>query len=352
MTKKQIDGEEVIRLSSPNNILPQNHPNLIDQIRYYPKTFCEEMQDLELYGPQVSIFDKNNKLLTSVSHEWGKHPKDNWAIKEKFDIELKDILETTIILASTGAHNFYHFIVDLVPRIRLLKKFDKDIFNKNYPIVTNTINTNFHKEYFKAFGINLNNCVTFPNKDNLGNPILAEKFGFKFKNAILPSSPGVIGVISPKTIDFINEHIKPSKDFSKGEKIFLNRKGGTTRDLENLNEIENFLIEKGFTSINASDFSLQEQASIFYNAKIIVSAHGSALTNIMYCKPDTTIIEFFNTKYVIGSFHAMSNFKKLNYNCIIGNGEDWVIESRLIGLHENINTSLKNVKEVFKKLNI
>lgn len=359
---KVIDDPIYFRLKKPDIIFPKQHINFKDNVLYYPTTTCGGYKDLDLciktnygpseWGPQVSIFH-HNKILKDLSLEWNKPIDQNWAIKEKKRLEPEEILETSIVLASTGGHNFYHFIVDLIPRIRLLKKLDKNIFNKNYKIITHNLDFKYQKQYFDILGIKNEDCIFFPNlKYAKGFPDPDKKF-YKIKNAILPSASNSIGIAYPKIISFLNEHVKILKNFSKGEKIFLNRKGGTTRDLKNANDIEAFLISKGFSSINPSDYSIQEQASIFYNAKIIVSAHSSALTNIIFCKQDATVIELFSPAFVMPSFHLISNFKKMNYIPIIGNGEDWRNEpSSSSNLTANPTTEVKNIQEIFNKISL
>ena len=46
---------------------------------------------------------------------------------------------------------------------------------------------------------------------------------------------------------------------------------------------------------------LAEQIEAFRNARIVLSPHGAGLTNILFCRPNTTLIEIFPEGGVHGS---------------------------------------------------
>jgi len=51
------------------------------------------------------------------------------------------------------------------------------------------------------------------------------------------------------------------------------------------------LISKGFKIIKSQDLSFLEQVNLFYNLKCIVTLHGAGLSNLVFCKPNTKVIE-------------------------------------------------------------
>ena len=80
----------------------------------------------------------------------------------------------------------------------------------------------------------------------------------------------------------------------KYEKIFISRADANLKNKRNLKnnlEIENYFIKKGFNVLILSNYSFLEQALIFNNAKLVVGLHGAGLTNILFCKKRTKIIE-------------------------------------------------------------
>ena len=57
----------------------------------------------------------------------------------------------------------------------------------------------------------------------------------------------------------------------------------------NEREVAEHLERKGFSIVDPSTMTVQNQASLFYNAKLIIGDEGAALVNCMYCGPETTI---------------------------------------------------------------
>ena len=62
----------------------------------------------------------------------------------------------------------------------------------------------------------------------------------------------------------------------------------------NREEIISFLKTKGFSIIKPQEMNFWNQVNLFNKAKIIISLSGAGLSNIIFCKPRTKIIEIKN----------------------------------------------------------
>ncbi len=75
------------------------------------------------------------------------------------------------------------------------------------------------------------------------------------------------------------------------ENLFVSRSRALSRNFENEKEIQ-FLLEKyNFQTIHFEDYSFYEQISIMKNCKIIISLHGSGLTNIIFGSENLNVVE-------------------------------------------------------------
>jgi len=83
-------------------------------------------------------------------------------------------------------------------------------------------------------------------------------------------------------------------DFSK--KIFISREKAYTRKIINEDEIFNIFKNLGFKKYILEDMSFLEQIALFNQADTVVAAHGSSLINLLFCKPNTAIIEIFQAR--------------------------------------------------------
>ena len=72
------------------------------------------------------------------------------------------------------------------------------------------------------------------------------------------------------------------------------------------------LITKGFEIFKLSDLSFSKQIELFHNSKTVIGLHGAGLSNILFCQPDTKIIEIKPSH--VGRMYEMLGIKlKLNY---------------------------------------
>ena len=74
--------------------------------------------------------------------------------------------------------------------------------------------------------------------------------------------------------------------------------------------------KKGFKSIRLSDYSFFQQALIFNNTKSIIGLHGAGLSNILFAKKNTKIIELTNYQWP-NLYQKLSKCLNLNYKKIL-----------------------------------
>lgn len=99
------------------------------------------------------------------------------------------------------------------------------------------------------------------------------------------------------------------------EKVFISRKDAKIRNMTNEDEIFALFEKQGFVRYNLAHMSLLEQVALFHNAKTIVGAHGTGFANLIFCKPNTTIIEIFQARSDC-CFYYLSQQMNLNHYCI------------------------------------
>lgn len=109
-----------------------------------------------------------------------------------------------------------------------------------------------------------------------------------------------------------------SRDRS-GELLFVTRNESSMRRILNEDELLPGLKDMGFRVISPATLSLPEQIDAFRNARIVLSAHGAQLTNIIFCRPKTTLIEIFPEGGVHGSaFLRIASQLGFNYYYAVG----------------------------------
>jgi capsular polysaccharide biosynthesis protein len=297
-------------------MLPKEHPLLATRQIDYRETWVKGCKDLKVYGPTVSVIDEAEHLLADVSVEWGRKAEENWTFRRFILPKGQLVSGRTLVLASTGGGTYFHWITDVLPRFRLAQRagYNISIFDH---VLVNGLDQRFQQETMQRLGILPERCLL----------LAPYNHALCLEEAVLPSLPGVPGVVPPETIDFL-QSIFTAKIIVTGRRIFIGRGGAKHRALIYELEIAARLSERGFESVECEKLSVQQQADIFSSAEVVVGAHGAALTNLVFCRPGTRVVELFSPAYVNPCYRDLCVAAKLRHAAVIGSGKDWVMSER------------------------
>ena len=122
--------------------------------------------------------------------------------------------------------------------------------------------------------------------------VMPEGETWRFEHLIVPSmSNHDDGITTPHLPLWLN-HFKGLFGFKGLEphrKIIVLRPGAKTRKL--VNSAELILALKGWETVTLENMTIKEQFKTFAEATHILAAHGAGLVNLLWCKPDTKVIE-------------------------------------------------------------
>jgi len=336
---KTIDPERVKEAMPSRPVLPNAHPLLATPHINHRETWVKRCEGVKVYGPTVSVVEAGGILLADVSVEWGRKPEDHWTFR-RFGLPTPKIIPgKTLIMASTGGDTYFHWMTDVLPRIRLAQRSGHDPrrFDR---ILVNGLDKPFQKETLALWGITPERCQVLPAKEH----------AFVLEEAVLPSLPDVPGLVPPETVEFLQGTISVKKTGS-GRKIFIGRGGAKHRQLIYEKEIASHLLKMGFETVECGKLSVQEQAGLFHSADMVVGAHGAALTNLIFCRPGTKVVELFSPRYVNPCYRDLCVAGGLRHSAVIGDGKDWVLSEKHDQPSAPITASWELVEEALRKLN-
>jgi len=306
-------GKKPALLDAPASypLLPQSHPRLCESTFWVGSSWCAQIERVTVYGPTIAVVDDQQRLLGDVSIEWGQPPELNWTMRRMRMPSARFLKGKTLILASTGGETYYHWMIDVLPRIGLAKKngFKMESFDH---FVVNGIAKPFQRETLQALGIPLEKCRVFEKRKN----------AYLCEEVVLPSLPGPMGSPPPATVQFLRS-IFPGLQKEGAERLFVGRGKRDRRPLVEGGKIWAGLQKLGFTRIEPEKMSVAEQACAFRSARVVVGAHGAALANLAFCCPGTRVIELFSPLYVNPCYRNLSIAARLLHGGVIGNGRDW-----------------------------
>lgn len=103
-----------------------------------------------------------------------------------------------------------------------------------------------------------------------------------------------------------------------GKRLYLSRGDAALRRVKNEDQVLKLLTPLGFEGIMVSHLPFPEQAALFAGADVIVSPHGAALANLMFCRPGTKMLEVFPENYFNDCYIRMSKAMGLDNRFLIG----------------------------------
>jgi len=334
-----VDSARVKEAMPSRPILPHRHPLLETSSISHRSTWVQKCGGLKVYGPSVSVVDNGGQLLADVSVEWGRKVEENWTFR-RFGLPTpKRIPEKTLVLASTGGGTYFHWLTDVLPRVRLIQQagYDCATFDR---FLVNGLDQPFQREALNKLGISIERCTWLTGSTD----------AFHLEEAVLPSLPGTPGVVPPETVEFLQGTFSAKKNDPK-RKIFIGRGDAKHRPLVHEDEIASNLLNSGFEKVECGKLSIMEQAEIFSSAEVVVGAHGAALTNLVFCRPGSRVAELFSPKYVNPCYRDLCIAAGLHHAAVIGDGNDWVLSEEHDEPSAAITARWELVAEALGKLN-
>lgn len=268
---------------------------------------CESVF-LEIVNPDFSL--RNHLLLDGEMNAWCSDllPHEDLLSSRKYAPKhLLQLAGTVAYLSNTWIDNYYHWMQLTLPLLRLYEKFDSG-FQADYYYLGESTLTGVQTETLQELGIGADKIVREPCRAD------------RIVSAIYWHQPqhGGVRYRDNRGHEFVRSLYYPTaKDDSCPRRIYIERGDSRTRRIVNEAELAEFLAQFGFASLRMSGKAVGEQAKLFGNAEIIISAHGAALTNLLFAAEGSMLVEIFPPGYEEASYFAASTYSKLAYSYLL-----------------------------------
>jgi hypothetical protein len=151
---------------------------------------------------------------------------------------------------------------------------------------------------------------------NLGSRILETKAtALRVENFYFSSPSSMTGCWNPYAVNFLRQSFLPfgSPPSDSLPKRFYILREGYTRKIANESEVRKLFTAHGWSLITPEKLSIPEQIALFRDAEAIAGLHGSALTNLLWCSPKASILEFVPENFMAGAFEWLGFINKLTH---------------------------------------
>ena len=185
-----------------------------------------------------------------------------------------------------SAENPWHIWIDIISKFRLLEKRWSTNFAKYVFIFSNP------SKYFDKIA-----KIFFP---ELKYHVMPKNETWQFRHLLVPSMSNYLdGILTPNLPPWLRHLGNLGHGYTNVtpyRKIFITRKGAENRNITNEEQL--LIALKGWETINLNKLSIKEQVKTFAEATHVLSPHGAGLTNLLWCKENTKVIEIQHKKFI------------------------------------------------------
>jgi capsular polysaccharide biosynthesis protein len=337
VTYTKFLAESISHRTPPKSISGETHWKFNGRyLHSNPETFVISIANGRVLGNAGTVITHDDKLLCDVS---GIQSSEHHIFPYLNLPKCEQLSETVAVLATGAGGKYFHWLLDALPRLEILKKtlpngldgIDKYIVNRGISAIPESL-------------------------ENLGVPsnkllFCDSNFHIQPTSLVIPSLPGSIGDPPAWVCKFLRENFLGKKaDANTPRKLYISRNKAEYRRVKNEENVVKCLSNYGFTAVYLEEYSFAMQVALLSNAEFIVAPHGAGLSNLVWCTPGTKVLEIFSPNYVNVCFWAISNQVGLEYFYLIGDGKKPVdyFDPHLI--HDDINVPIDELNLILKTM--
>ena len=207
-----------------------------------------------------------------------------------------------------GAANYYHFLVDVLPRWGVLQEAMPGLVPDHVYV---PCGLGYQRELLELVGLDAFELLSATKH----RAVSADQL-------LVPCLPNPDEIAPPWVVNWLREHLPPGRVDDKPTRLYVTRGSGPmTRRLNDEATLWPLLERRGFTRIDPGTMSVREQIDHFAAADVLVGLHGAALTNLLFVKPGARVLEIFAPGYVKHCYWAIcENVRGVTYQYLVGEG--------------------------------
>ena len=285
--------------------VPAGHPPFDARRRAeIPEAFVATVPNGRSVGSYGAVI-ADDALLFDLSPYFGAFRPSQHPLLLRFRLPpVQDVPGRVAVLTTRGVDNYYHFIVDVLPRLELLAQ--AGVVPDGYVV---SRRTRFQRELLDRLGVDEASMIE---PEDVAH-VRAEEL-------VVPSLPDNHLRHPAWVSSWLRSRLLPVQPAAPHRRLYVGR--GTarhTRRIENQLEVVAALEPLGFVSIDPGSLSVAEQIRLFAEAEIVVGAHGAAMTNAVFCPEGAAVVELFSDKYVNECYwNLVSTVDGLRYRYLVG----------------------------------
>ena len=270
-----------------------------------------ELPHGRVLSPHNAVITANDDLLVEVSLYFGTaRAREHPIFLHPFPGMPLEVGGRLGVLALQGDANYYHFMVDVLPRFGVLEQCP-DLAPPDLWYAP--LATRFQRELLELMGVDIDRVIDSSSTRH----VVAETL-------VVPSPPTMTIVSPPWVAAFLRDKLLPPDVTRNANRAIYVTRGGAVnnRRVDNEPELMDYLSRRGFDMLDPGNLSVLEQIEAFAQASMIVGAHSAGLANLAFAAPGAAVVELFpaggvNTCY----WKLAASVPGLEYRYVLGLGD-------------------------------
>ncbi len=264
--------------------------------------FSHDFTSEELHG-RIRIFPRKN------------------TVKRFLVPEVRHKLAVGALFTDSCAHNYAHWLSEVLPRINLFCRRKPDTA---IPLIVDAgLHTNLEASLHAVAGEDATVIrLGVDDAAHVNRLLVTSPTGYiPFERRRSAESGHSHGVFSPHALSSMRERLAdvlPPPAAALPTRVIL-RRSSVSRLMRNEQQLEEKLVSRGFSVIQPELLSFAEQFHLFTHAEVIVGATGAGLANLLFCPKSTRVIICISTH----PEHSYGYWQ--NMACAVGNKVDYVL---------------------------
>ena len=216
---------------------------------------------------------------------------------------------TLYLVTPEATDNYHHWLVDLLPRLGLVRRAGYDLAAFDHVIV-NHRRRSYQLATLARFGITSEKLI------------LAEESLFvRAESLVVPSLKPNTQCLPAGDVAFLRESFLPATPPAPRRRLFLDRRDAAFRRLCDADHIHELARAHGFEIISPAGLDVRAQAELFGSAEIIAGPAGAAFANLVFAPPRARVVEITSPRW-LAVFHWMISARVgLAHTILLGEGE-------------------------------
>jgi len=194
-------------------------------------------------------------------------------------------MNNSLYFPDKNPDNYYHFLILMISNLRHIDYSQVTDIYIEYPLPNLFQRCSYILEILLCIVPRLEGCyqAIYPNEAHTVN-YEPDPFSMSREQ---PYSKDAYIFIRNILLPHVSTYILPTKY----DTIYISRERASKRKIINSLDFETTLKQHGVHTLYLEDLGAIEQMAYFYHASLIISPHGAGLTNILFCKENTKVIE-------------------------------------------------------------